>query len=81
MEIILGYTISHVEGHGEESESDEFLSARDKVVGFAPRIRSDILLQDQDVDKLLAVLKSKENNIIGQGVYWVTAVEQGGHLL
>lgn len=80
MDEVSGFTFIHVEGHGKESESDKFLSARDKVVGFAPRIRTEILLEDQNVDTVLATLLSKEHNITGQGIFWVTSVEKGGHL-
>ena len=45
MDQVSGFTIIHAEGHGEEEESDKFLSARDKVVGFAPRIRTELLLE------------------------------------
>ena len=76
-----GFTFMHVEGHGQETEGDKFLSARDKVVGFAPRIRTELLLEDKDVDTVLATLRDKEHNIAGQGIYWVTPVEKGGHLL
>ena len=81
MDEISGFTFIHVEGHGEEKESDKFLSARDMVVGFAPRIRTDLVLKDKDLDTVLATLRDKEHNIAGQGVYWVTSVEKGGHLL
>lgn len=78
---VSGFTFIHVEGHGEETENDRFLSARDKVVGFAPRIRTELLLEDKDVDTVLAELRGKEHNITGQGIFWVTSVEKGGHLL
>lgn len=78
---VSGFTFSHVEGHGIEVDKDPFLSARDNTVGFVPRIRADILLEDADVDAVLTVLGDKEHNITGQGVYWVTPVEKGGHLL
>lgn len=81
MDQVSGFTFSHVEGHGEEVEKDAFLSARDEVVGYIPRIRTDLLLEDADVEAVLAKLCGKENNILGQGIYWVTAVEKGGHLL
>jgi len=81
MEEVAGFTFIHVEGHGEEAENDKYLSARDKVVGFAPRIRTELLLNDNDVDTVLAVLSDREHNITGQGIYWVTSVEKGGHLL
>jgi nitrogen regulatory protein P-II 1 len=77
---ISGFTFTHVEGHGIQSENDPFLSARDKVVGYTPRVRLDILLNDDDVDDVLDVLRHMENSIIGQSVYWVTPVDQGGHL-
>lgn len=78
---VSGFTFIHVEGHGEEVESDAYLSARDGVVGYAPRIRTDLLLEDKDLDSVLATLCDKEHNIAGQGIYWVTSVEKGGHLL
>jgi nitrogen regulatory protein P-II 1 len=80
LEQISGFTFSHAEGHGVEVESDPFLSARDKVVGYTPRIRVDILLEDGDVDLVLESLRKTTNGVEGQGIYWVTAVEQSGHL-
>lgn len=81
MDQVSGYTFSHVEGHGTETENDAFLSARDQVVGHVPRTRADILLTDGDLDAVLAVLCNQENNIVGQGIYFVTDVAQGGHIL
>lgn len=75
-----GFTFSHVEGHGAQVESDPFLSARDKVVGYTPRVRVDILLDDADVAVVLEALRKAENNVTGQGVYWTTPVGEGGHL-
>jgi nitrogen regulatory protein P-II 1 len=80
MEQLSGFTFSHVEGHGVQVESDPFLSARDKVVGYTPRVQVDILLQDSDVDTVLDTLRSSTYGIEGQGIYWVTAVEQSGRL-
>ena len=77
---VSGFTFSHVEGHGAQVESDPFLSARDKVVGYTPRVRVDILLDDADVSVVLEALHQAENNVTGQGVYWTTPVEEGGHL-
>jgi len=75
-----GFTFSHAEGHGAEIESDAFLSARDQVVGYIPRMRVDILLEDSDVDDVLTKLRETDKGIIGQGVYWITTVEKHGHL-
>lgn len=80
MEQVSGFTFSHAEGHGVQAENDPFLSARDKVVGYTPRVRVDILLQDGDVDTVLNTLRSSTRGIEGQGIYWVTGVEQHGQL-
>ncbi|MEW6324674.1 MAG: DUF3240 family protein [Nitrospirota bacterium] len=80
LEQVKGFTFSHVEGHGPHVEQDPFLSARDKVVGYTPRARVDILLEDADVEKVLDALRATGNGGNGQGIYWVTAVERGGRL-
>ena len=77
---VSGFTFSHAEGHGAEIESDAFLAARDTVVGHAPRIRMDIILEDVDVDVVLTMLRESKGNIKEQSVYWVSPVEKGGHL-
>ena len=77
---VSGFTFSPVEGHGAQVERDPFLSARDKVVGYTPRVRVDILLDDADVSVVLEALRQAENTVTGQGVYWTIPVEDGGHL-
>ena len=75
-----GFTFTRVEGHGSQAENDPFLSARDKVVGYTPWVRVDILLEDTDVEAVLAALRTTQHGLEGQGVYWVTAVEKNGRL-
>ncbi|NQZ54249.1 MAG: DUF3240 family protein [Piscirickettsiaceae bacterium] len=80
MEQVSGFSFSPVEGHGLQDENDPFLSARDKVVGYTPRIRVDILLEDGDVEPVLNTLRSARKGLEHKGLYWVTSVEQSGHL-
>lgn len=80
LEQVSGFTFSQAEGHGTEIESDAFLFARDKVVGYTPRLRVEILLEDKNVEAVLAMLRRQEHEIAGQGVYWISPVENGGHL-
>lgn len=80
MEQVSGFTFSHAEGHGVEVDNDAFLSARDKVVGYTPRVRVDILLEDGDVGPVLDTLRSTTYGVEGQGIYWVVVVEQNGRL-
>jgi nitrogen regulatory protein P-II 1 len=80
MEHVSGFTFSHVEGHGAQSEHDPFLSARDQVVGYVPRVRADILLEEADLDAVLDALRTAGKGVGDQGVYWVTTVEKSGRL-
>ena len=78
---VQGFTFSHVEGHGAQEEHDSLLSTRDKVVGYTPRVRVDILLEDKDVDVVLEAIRSETCGLTGiGGVYWVTTVQQSGRL-
>jgi nitrogen regulatory protein P-II 1 len=77
---IEGFTFTTVEGHGPQDEHDPQLSARDRVVGYTPHARVDIVLNDKDVDKILAALRASHCGVVGRGVYWVTEIERKGRL-
>lgn len=74
------FSFAHVEGHFAQSEDDLLLSARDKVVGYTPRIRADILLEDADVSDVLSAIRNNAQGVVGHGMYWVTDVSQHGAL-
>jgi nitrogen regulatory protein P-II 1 len=80
IERVQGFSFSHVEGHGSHTGEDRNLSPRDKVVGYVPRVRVDILLEDADIAPVLEGLRCAECGIAGHGVYWVLPVEQSGRL-
>jgi nitrogen regulatory protein P-II 1 len=77
---VQGFTFTHVEGRGTHVAHDPFQSARDQVVGYVPRIQVEVLLEDGDVATVLATLRGEDNSLTGQGIYWVTPVEQHGRL-
>jgi len=78
IEQVKGFTLSHVEGHGIESERDAFLSAREKVVGSSAKIQIDIVLQASDVDTVLEALRAF---VKAGGIYYrLSSVERSGHL-
>lgn len=77
LDSVPGFTFSHVEGHGESSEGNPLISARDKVVGYTPHVRVDILLEDTHVNEVLRSLREK---LRGLGTYWITPVDAHGHL-
>jgi nitrogen regulatory protein P-II 1 len=75
-----GFTFTPVEGHGAQEEGDPLLSARDRVVGYVPHVRVDLVLDDAHVDKVLAALRASSCGVAGRGVYWVTRLECEGRL-
>ena len=77
---VQGFTFTRVEGHGAQAEHDPLLSARDKVMGYTPHMRVDILLEDADVDMVLDTIRMDRAHVSGPGIYWVTSVEQHGRL-
>ncbi|WP_038247107.1 DUF3240 family protein [Ghiorsea bivora] len=78
---IQGFTLSHIEGHSEQSETNPFLSARDKVVGYTPHVRIDVVLSAVDIaDVLQALKKLRQEGHIKELFYWVAPVDEAGHL-
>lgn len=77
---VTGFTFTPVEGHGPQEQHDQFLSARDRVVGYVPHVRVDLVLEDAAVDKVLEALQKSPLGVAGRGVYWTTRVEKHGRL-
>ena len=75
---VTGFTVSHVEGHGPHTAQDQFLSARDRVVGFVPRVRVDIVLQSDQLTAVLDVVCAPGTGFAGHGTFWVSPVEDFG---
>ena len=71
-----GFTFTHIEGHGAQDGRNPELSARDRVVGYTPQVRVDILLEDADVEVVLQILRTADCGLAGRGIYWVAPVEQ-----
>jgi nitrogen regulatory protein P-II 1 len=80
LKTVKGFTFTRVEGHGAQDDRDPSLSARDRVVGYTPHVRVDILLEDKDVDGVLEALREAHCGVVGRGIYWVTRVERDGRL-
>ena len=80
MPCVSDFTFSEVQGHGSSDTRDAFLSMRDRVVGYTPHIRVEILLADEDVQAVLEQVQNTVHHTRDQGVYWVLPVEQSGSL-
>jgi len=80
LEQVNGFTFSTAEGHGPQSDKDPFLSNRDKVVGYTPRVRVEVVLEDNDMQSVLAALRKSDMGLSQHTLYWITAVEEFGRL-
>ena len=77
---VAGFTVSHVEGHGPHTAEDWFLSTHDRVVGFVPRVRIDVVLPEEQVGAILDSLSTPTTGLGGHGTFWVSAIERLGQL-
>ena len=75
-----GFTFTPVEGHGAQDGRDPTLSARDKVVGYTPQVRVDIIIENGGAEEILQTLRAAGCGLAGCGIYWITPVEQHGRL-
>ena len=50
---ISGFTIVGAEGHSERTGANPFDTTRDQVLGYVPRFRIDVLLEDEAVGRLV----------------------------
>lgn len=74
------FMFSHIEEHSSQLKQDAFLSARDKVVGYVPQVRVDVLLEDVRAKTLLDELRGSGISFCGKGVYWIMDVNEVGEL-
>ena len=74
------FMFSHIEEHSSQMEHDRFLSDRDKVVGYVPQVRLDVILSLGEINELLGKLKDVKSSFKNKGIYWITDVYEFGNL-
>lgn len=73
---IEGITISEVRGHGRQKGHSELYRGAEYVVGYIPKIRIEIVVDDANLPKVLAVLQgTARTGQIGDGKIFVYPVE------
>lgn len=71
---VAGFTFTAVEGHFPQDERDPLRSARDRVVGFTPHVRVDMVLDDADIDNVLEAMRGSNCGVTGRCIYWATPI-------
>jgi len=74
------FMFTHVEEHSSQLQNDTFLSARDKVVGYVPQVRVDVIINEADIKPLLTSIQNSKYAFSGRGVYWVSELDEFGEL-
>ena len=71
-----GMTVSEASGYGRQRGHTEVYRGAEYVVDLVPKVRLEVLVDDEDVDHIVEVLVSAaRTGKIGDGKVWVTPVE------
>ncbi|HCV05841.1 P-II family nitrogen regulator [Pseudoalteromonas sp. SSMSWG5] len=74
---ITGMTVSEVKGFGRQKGHTELYRGAEYMVDFLPKVKLDIVLSDEDVDRAIEVIvKTSQTGKIGDGKIFVTDVER-----
>ncbi|WP_166420008.1 nitrogen regulatory protein P-II [Pseudoalteromonas sp. Z1A8] len=74
---ITGMTVSEVKGFGRQKGHTELYRGAEYMVDFLPKVKLDIVLSDEDVDRAIEVIvKTAQTGKIGDGKIFVTDVER-----
>ncbi|MFP4331992.1 MAG: P-II family nitrogen regulator [Campylobacterales bacterium] len=74
---ISGMTVSEVKGYGRQQGHTELYRGAEYVVDFLPKIRLEVVVSNDNVDKVVDVIKnSAKTGKIGDGKIFVTSIDR-----
>ena len=74
---ITGLTVTEVRGFGRQKGHTELYRGAEYVVDFLPKVRLEVVVQDDRVDAVLeSIIKSARTGKIGDGEIFVLPVDQ-----
>jgi nitrogen regulatory protein P-II 1 len=74
---VAGMTVSESQGFGRQAGHTEVYRGAEYTVDFVPKVRIELLVGDDDVDRVVeALVTAARTGKIGDGKLWVTAAEQ-----
>ncbi len=72
-----GITVTEAKGFGRQKGHTELYRGAEYVVDFLPKVKIEIVLNDEDVDSAIeAIRKAAETGRIGDGKIFVSSIEQ-----
>ncbi|MDP9433018.1 MAG: P-II family nitrogen regulator [Actinomycetota bacterium] len=73
---VQGMTVSEVSGYGRQRGHTEVYRGAEYTVDFVPKVRVEVLVDDDDADDVMEVLvKSAQTGKIGDGKVWSVPVD------
>ncbi len=73
---ITGMTVSEVSGYGRQKGHTEVYRGAEYDITLVPKIRIEILLEEDDVDQVIeTVVNAANTGKIGDGKVWVSPIE------
>ena len=74
---VTGLTVTEVKGFGRQKGHTELYRGAEYVVDFLPKVKIEVVVRDQDVDRCVDVIVgAARTGKIGDGKIFVTAVER-----
>lgn len=74
---VKGVTVTEVKGFGRQKGHTELYRGAEYMVDFLPKVKLDIVLADENVDRAIEVIvKTAQTGKIGDGKIFVTDVER-----
>ena len=74
---ITGMTVSEVKGYGRQQGHSELYRGAEYVVDFLPKIRLDLIVSQENVDKVVQIITdTARTGKIGDGKIFVSSVEK-----
>jgi len=74
---ISGMTVCEVKGFGRQKGHTELYRGAEYMVDFLPKVKLDIVLADEDVDRAIdMIIKTAQTGKIGDGKIFVTDIER-----
>ena len=74
---VSGMTVREVKGYGRQQGHSELYRGAEYVVDFLPKIKIEIIIKEDDVDKAIeAIIRSARTGKIGDGKIFVSPVER-----
>ncbi len=77
---VSGFTLVPCEGHSAETRQDAFQSVRDRVEGYVPRVRVDVVLEDAQITSVIETLKKGGPEGARIGIWFVSDIHESGTL-